>query len=142
MQQRIGYCPQFDGLIERMTGRELLTMFARLRGIPERNIKAVVTSTMQKMDLSKYANKLCRSYRYKYRLEGKYRGKVFENCGSVELLLPILQWRQQEETDHCYCTDWRPTNPSIGNVLYQERVRTNSPKWHTISICVKIYIAT
>ena len=63
VQQQIGYCPQFDALIERMTGRELLTMFARLRGIPERHIPDVVTSTITKLDLSKYANKQCGKYR-------------------------------------------------------------------------------
>ena len=63
VQQQIGYCPQFDALIERMTGRELLTMFARLRGIPERYIKGVVSSTITKLDLSKYANKQCGKYR-------------------------------------------------------------------------------
>ena len=41
-QQRVGYCPQFDGLIELMTGRELLSLFARLRGIPEASIPSVV----------------------------------------------------------------------------------------------------
>uniref|UniRef100_A0A8C3MYN4 Uncharacterized protein n=1 Tax=Geospiza parvula TaxID=87175 RepID=A0A8C3MYN4_GEOPR len=38
VQQRIGYCPQFDALLEHMTGRETLSMYARLRGIPERYI--------------------------------------------------------------------------------------------------------
>ena len=63
VRQRIGYCPQFDALIERMTGRELLTMFARLRGIPERHISRVVSSTITKLDLNKYANKQCGKYR-------------------------------------------------------------------------------
>ena len=64
VQQQIGYCPQFDALIERMTGRELLTMFARLRGIPEHNIKNVVTTIIKRLDLIKNANKLCGNYRY------------------------------------------------------------------------------
>ena len=63
VQQQIGYCPQFDALIERMTGRELLTMFARLRGIPESLIREVVASTINKLDLSKYADKQCGKYR-------------------------------------------------------------------------------
>ena len=29
---KIGYCPQFDSIIGDMTGREMLTLFARLRG--------------------------------------------------------------------------------------------------------------
>ena len=29
---QIGYCPQFDSIIGDMTGREMLRLFARLRG--------------------------------------------------------------------------------------------------------------
>ena len=54
---------QFDALIERLTGRELLTMFARLRGVPEKQIKNVVETEIARVDLKKYANKKCGSYR-------------------------------------------------------------------------------
>ena len=64
VQQRIGYCPQFDALIERMTGRELLTMFARLRGIPERLISQAVEAEVNRLDLTKHASKQCGKYRY------------------------------------------------------------------------------
>ena len=64
VQQHVGYCPQFDALIERMTGRELLTMFARLRGIPEHHIPRVVASTIKRLDIEKHADKLCGKYRY------------------------------------------------------------------------------
>lgn len=30
----IGYCPQFDGIIGVLNGREMLQLFCRLRGIP------------------------------------------------------------------------------------------------------------
>ena len=63
MQQRIGYCPQFDALIERLTGRELLTMFARLRGIHENAINGVVQSVISRLDLKKHADKKCGAYR-------------------------------------------------------------------------------
>ncbi|XP_077990027.1 phospholipid-transporting ATPase ABCA3-like [Glandiceps talaboti] len=61
-QQRMGYCPQFDGLIDKMTGRELLTMYARLRGIPSSRIDAVVKETIKKLDLDKWADKLAGQY--------------------------------------------------------------------------------
>ena len=64
VRQLIGYCPQFDALIERMTGRELLTMFARLRGIPERLIRQAVEAEVVRLDLSKHASKQCGKYRY------------------------------------------------------------------------------
>uniref|UniRef100_A0A182QNS7 ABC transporter domain-containing protein n=1 Tax=Anopheles farauti TaxID=69004 RepID=A0A182QNS7_9DIPT len=39
--QRIGYCPQFDALLDDLTGRETLRIFARLRGIPECSIGTI-----------------------------------------------------------------------------------------------------
>ncbi|CAI8007469.1 ATP-binding cassette sub-family A member 3 [Geodia barretti] len=62
VRQLIGYCPQFDALIERMTGRELLTMFARLRGIPESLISQAVEAEVARLDLSKHASKQCGKY--------------------------------------------------------------------------------
>lgn len=35
IQRIIGYCPQFDALIDQLTGTETLVFFARLRGMPE-----------------------------------------------------------------------------------------------------------
>lgn len=57
---------QFDALIERLTGRELLTMFARLRGIPEGQIKEVVETEINRLDFSKHADKRCGRYRYMF----------------------------------------------------------------------------
>jgi len=36
--QQIGYCPQFDAIIDCMTGQEMLILFSRLRGIPEHGV--------------------------------------------------------------------------------------------------------
>eukprot|EP00730_Choanoeca_flexa_P008675 TRINITY_DN12519_c2_g2_i2.p1 TRINITY_DN12519_c2_g2~~TRINITY_DN12519_c2_g2_i2.p1 ORF type:complete len:1169 (+),score=384.39 TRINITY_DN12519_c2_g2_i2:494-3508(+) len=58
----MGYAPQFDGLIELMTGRELLTMYARLRGIQEERIGRVVQDLIETMMLEKYADKRCGTY--------------------------------------------------------------------------------
>ena len=35
---QIGYCPQFDSIIGDMTGREMLRLFARLRGTLDTNL--------------------------------------------------------------------------------------------------------
>ena len=35
----IGYCPQFDAIIDHMTGKEMLVLFCRLRGILPENIE-------------------------------------------------------------------------------------------------------
>jgi ABC-type multidrug transport system ATPase subunit len=39
-------------------------MFARLRGIPERQIKEVVDIEITRLDLKKHAHKKCGTYRY------------------------------------------------------------------------------
>lgn len=64
VQRRIGYCPQFDALIERLTGRELLTMYARLRGYKEEKIEQLVNSAIERLDLGRWCDKLCGTYRY------------------------------------------------------------------------------
>ena len=38
-------------------------MFARLRGVPEKQIKNVVDTEIARVDLKKYANKKCGNYR-------------------------------------------------------------------------------
>ena len=64
VRQRIGYCPQFDALIDQLTGRELLYMYARLRGVPEVLIADVVEELIQALLLQDHADKLTSSYRY------------------------------------------------------------------------------
>ena len=63
VRQRIGYCPQFDALIDQMTGREILYMYARLRGVPEVMIPDVVDNLIQSLLLGDHADKLAGSYR-------------------------------------------------------------------------------
>lgn len=63
VRQRIGYCPQFDALLDHMTGRETLVMYARLRGLPERHITACVENTLRGLLLEPHADKLVRTYR-------------------------------------------------------------------------------
>lgn len=37
----MGYCPQFDALIDELTASEHLTLYARLRGIPGNELQSV-----------------------------------------------------------------------------------------------------
>uniref|UniRef100_A0A672ZS52 ABC transporter domain-containing protein n=1 Tax=Sphaeramia orbicularis TaxID=375764 RepID=A0A672ZS52_9TELE len=62
VQQRIGYCPQFDAVLDHMTGRETLSMYARLRGIPERYVAGCVENVLRSLLLEPHADKLVRSY--------------------------------------------------------------------------------
>ena len=42
----------------------MLQMFARLRGIPRNMIDAIVRDVIQQLNLAKWADKLCGTYRY------------------------------------------------------------------------------
>ena len=54
---------KFDALIERLTGREMLTMYAHLRGVPSNKVKDLVSSTIKHLNLTNWADKLCGDYR-------------------------------------------------------------------------------
>ena len=45
VHQNMGYCPQFDGIDDLLTGREHLQFYARLRGVPEKEV-AMVTAAL------------------------------------------------------------------------------------------------
>jgi len=62
IRQNLGYCPQYDALIEVMTGREILTMFAELRGILPEHIPQEVNKLIQFLMLEKHADKQSRTY--------------------------------------------------------------------------------
>ncbi|XP_055460807.1 ATP-binding cassette sub-family A member 17-like isoform X2 [Psammomys obesus] len=62
VRQWIGFCPEFDALLNFMTGREMLVMYARIRGIPERHIKACVDQVLEDLLMRLYADKLVKTY--------------------------------------------------------------------------------
>ena len=39
IQQSFGYCPQVDALINPLTGRQHLTLYCRLRGLPSAEVR-------------------------------------------------------------------------------------------------------
>ena len=94
MQQRIGYCPQFDALIERMTGRELLAMFARLRGIPEHLIRETVEAEIARLDLSKHAGKQCGKYRYNLHAHKHISLHLAYMCTHVYIFNTVVETRE------------------------------------------------
>ena len=63
MQQRCGYCPQFDALIDQMTVTETLWMYARLRGVQESDIKNVVDKLIKSLLMEDHANKFTKDLR-------------------------------------------------------------------------------
>ena len=60
-RRQLGYCPQFSALPGALTGREVLRMYARLRGVPGGLIKSSVQSLLQRLDLAEYADRCGRS---------------------------------------------------------------------------------
>ncbi|CAL8376440.1 unnamed protein product, partial [Gadus morhua 'NCC'] len=62
VHQNMGYCPQFDGIDDLLTGREHLQFYARLRGVPEKEVAMVAEWGIQKLGLVKYSNKSAGTY--------------------------------------------------------------------------------
>lgn len=85
VQQRIGYCPQFDAVLDHMTGRETLSMYARLRGIPEKYVSSCVENVLRSLLLEPHADKLVRSYRSVSVSACIYNGQDVDlyKCGSI-----------------------------------------------------------
>jgi len=63
--RQVGFCPQFDALIDQMTVRETLWMYARLRGVHAGDIGRVVEKLINQLTLEKYANREASKLRYK-----------------------------------------------------------------------------
>ncbi|KAK6048990.1 hypothetical protein COOONC_13505 [Cooperia oncophora] len=60
----IGYCPQFDAVLKEMTGEETLYMFARIRGIPKKEIPEKVKAVIHTIGIGLYAKRQIKGYRY------------------------------------------------------------------------------
>ena len=59
----VGYCPQFDALIDQMTTKENLVMHARLRGMYPDHIEEVSMALMKKLMLHQYKDRLSHALR-------------------------------------------------------------------------------
>ena len=51
------YCPQFDALFDKLTVREHLQLYARIKGVKEAVISAVVRSSIDTLGLTKFEHK-------------------------------------------------------------------------------------
>lgn len=58
----IGYCPQFDALIEDLTGRETLEMFALLRGVRPKEIDGLTSRLANELNFMKHIDKRILEY--------------------------------------------------------------------------------
>ncbi|XP_047388904.1 LOW QUALITY PROTEIN: phospholipid-transporting ATPase ABCA3-like [Sciurus carolinensis] len=62
IRSRIGYCPQSDSVLNHMTGRELLIMYARLWGVPESDIYKYVEVFLCSVHLEPLADNFIYTY--------------------------------------------------------------------------------
>lgn len=58
IRQHIGYCPQHDALLELLTVREHLVLFARIKGVTgHKSVERVVDAKLSQLDLWNFADK-------------------------------------------------------------------------------------
>ncbi|KAH9493237.1 ATP-binding cassette sub- A member 3 [Bulinus truncatus] len=62
IQTMMGYCPQQDALHDTLTGRETLYLYARIRGVPQSSLGAVVQTVIDFVTLSPHENKITQYY--------------------------------------------------------------------------------
>ncbi|GBP90838.1 ATP-binding cassette sub-family A member 3 [Eumeta japonica] len=58
----VGYCPQFDGLLDNLTGRETLRIYCLLRGIPAQVGKESAIQLARSLGFLKHFDKMVREY--------------------------------------------------------------------------------
>src|SRR4051812_20520648 len=58
----LGYCPQFDALLDLLTARKPLTLFARVKGVAEANTPKLVDTMIAHLTLQEYADKPAGTY--------------------------------------------------------------------------------
>jgi ABC-type multidrug transport system ATPase subunit len=57
IRRKIGYCPQFDALLELLTVREHLELYGRIKGMEGEDLERVVRGKLEQMDLTDFENK-------------------------------------------------------------------------------------
>jgi ATP-binding cassette, subfamily A (ABC1), member 3 len=57
IRRKIGYCPQFDALLELLTVREHLELYGRIKGLEGGDLERVVLGKLSQMDLTDFENK-------------------------------------------------------------------------------------
>lgn len=58
----IGYCPQFDGLLEDLTGTETLNIYALLRGVCNADISMMIEQLAIDLNFIQHINKQVREF--------------------------------------------------------------------------------
>jgi ATP-binding cassette subfamily A (ABC1) protein 1 len=61
VRRQVGYCPQFDALIDLLSVREHLELFAKIKGVPNSKLDEVVREKMTQLNLLAFEDKLAGS---------------------------------------------------------------------------------
>jgi ABC-type multidrug transport system ATPase subunit len=61
--QNVGYCPQDNALSDMLTGREMLTLMGRLRGLSHKTLSMHIDSIARCLLLDKHIDRLTYTYR-------------------------------------------------------------------------------
>jgi ABC-type Na+ transport system ATPase subunit NatA len=62
VRQRLGLCPQDDGIAARLTGREHLRFYAAIRGVPPAAADQLAEALLARLGLSRWADRLAGTY--------------------------------------------------------------------------------
>lgn len=100
LRSRIGYCPQSDPMLDHLTGRELLMMYARLRGVPESRIYQYVETFLHSVyleDADQFVHTYSKENKRKLSTATAFMGKssaVFldEPCTGMDPIARRLLW--------------------------------------------------
>ena len=60
-KRELGYCPQFDALIDLMTPKEHLELYCNLRGVPRDKIDGMCQALMELLSLEMHKDTICKS---------------------------------------------------------------------------------
>ena len=104
VRRLLGYCPQFDALIDTLTAREHLVLFARIKGVPEEIMDEYVEHLILRLGLQEgIADKPTKGY------SGGNKRKL---CVGIALIgnppivfLSVLQKQLHALPRHCRCAD-------------------------------------
>jgi ATP-binding cassette subfamily A (ABC1) protein 3 len=58
----IGYCPQFDALLENLTAKEHLELYAAIKGIPVNLREKLIQTALRQLNLKQFENVLAGTY--------------------------------------------------------------------------------
>jgi len=61
-RRNVGYCPQFDALFDKLTAKEHLTFYSRIKGLDEASTQKFVQWCVTRLDLLAYADTIASTY--------------------------------------------------------------------------------